>query len=104
VFYLSGAINALLLLIARPQLLLLTRPKVNGQPETQHAPQSHGVNGQPEMELTPRRTGNTANEAVSDTPHNPEPTATAILDAGSSNNTAITRISSQVSRLDVREC
>ena len=110
-FYLSGAINALLLLVARPQLLLLTRPKVDGQherqptpqshevdgqPERQPAPQRHEVNGQPEMELTPR-TSNAANAAVSDTPHSPEPTATALLDAGSSNNTAITRVSSQVS-------
>jgi hypothetical protein len=97
VFYLSGAVNALLLLIARPQLLLLTRPKVDSQPEIQPAPQSYEVNGQPEMKLTPRRTGNTANAAVSDIPHNTEPTATAILDAGSSNNTALTRVSSQVS-------
>lgn len=37
-FYLSGAINALLLLVFRPRLLLLTRPEVSGQSDIELAP------------------------------------------------------------------
>ena len=93
-FYLSGAVNALLLLIVRSQLLLLTRPRVDDQPEferQQPAPQIHEVNGWPDMGLPPRRsTGDAANAAVPDIPlaHSPEPAAAALLEAGSSNNTA----------------
>jgi hypothetical protein len=91
VFYLSGAINVLLLLIARSQLLLLTRPKVDDQPEKPATPQSHEVNGQPEIELT-QLNGNAAHAAVSDNEHGPGPMVTgltALPEAGSSNSTPL---------------
>jgi hypothetical protein len=73
-FYLSGTINSLLLVIARPQLLLLTRPK-------------------PERPLA-RSTGTTA---VSDKERSPEAVVMMSVDVGSSNITALKRVNSEVS-------
>ena len=78
-FYLSGTINSLLLRIARPELLLLTRRKVGGQPERQLDPRS------------------TSNAVVSDMEPSPEPTVMVLVDGDSSNTLAVARVSSKVS-------
>jgi hypothetical protein len=73
-FYLSGAINSFLLVIARPQLLLLTRPKS-------------------ERPLA-RSTGTTV---VSNKERSPEAVVTVSVDVGSSNITALKRANTEVS-------
>ena len=73
-FYLSGAINSFLLVIARPQLLLLTRPKVDDQPE---------------RPLTPHSTGDTT---VSD-----KERTMVSLDVGPSKTNALKRVNSEIS-------
>jgi hypothetical protein len=78
-FYLSGAINSFLLVIARPQLLLLTRPKVDGQPE---------------RPLTPQTTGSTT---VSDKERNLGSIAMVSLDVGPSKTNALKRVNSEIS-------
>jgi len=88
VFYLSGAVNALLILIAKPHLLLLTRHRVDDQPERQTVTQSREnrgvVDGQDAMEL-PQIIGN-----ATITEHSPEPTAMELVDGGSSNSSQAT--------------
>ncbi|KAF8502191.1 hypothetical protein F5888DRAFT_1918898 [Russula emetica] len=66
-FYLSGAINVLLFLIIRPELLLFRRPEELAEPEIELAPQGTGP------------------AIVSDTEkfqHSPEPTSAALGDGG----------------------
>jgi hypothetical protein len=81
-FNLSGAINVLLLLIVRPQLLLLTRPPLEEL-------------GLPEIELAPRSTGDAV---LSDAYHrSPEPTAAALVPSASPHSVVLTRVSSRPS-------
>jgi hypothetical protein len=75
VFNLSGAIDVLLFLIVRPQLLLFPRPEKLAEPDIQLAP--HGTNSEYFSE------------------HNSEPTSAALLvDEGSRNSAAETLVSS----------
>ncbi len=77
--YLSGAINVLLLLIIRPELLLFPRPTELGGEEIELAPQG------------------TDPAILSDTvifQHTPEPTSTALGDKGSKDSA--TRISDDI--------
>ena len=84
-FYLSGTTNALLLRIARPKLLLLTRPNLDDQPGTELAPQSPVGVPVPDAEHSLKQTGLKA-------------TATVTADGGSSSNsTALSRFDSKVS-------
>jgi hypothetical protein len=67
VFYLSGAINVLLFLIIRPELLLFPRPEELAEPEIELAPQGTGL------------------AIISDTGkfhHSPEPTSATLGDEG----------------------
>jgi hypothetical protein len=79
VYHLSGVFDSLLLVIARPQLLLLTRPKVDDQLERHLAPQSND------------------HAIVSDKEHSPEPAAEVPIDGRLSNSTPVTRVISKVS-------
>jgi hypothetical protein len=73
-FNLSGAINVLLFLIARPQLLLFPRPEKLGGPEIELGPHGNGAQ---------------------------EPTTTSLADGSSRHSTALNRISSNKSDYDV---
>ena len=85
VFYLSGAINALLIVIAKPHLLLLTRHEVDDQPERQNVIQGCENRGEADgqdvikLQIIP--------DAII-TEHSPEPSAIELMDGGSSNSTA----------------
>jgi hypothetical protein len=81
-FNLSGAINVLLFLIVRPQLLLFPRP----DPE--------GFLAEPEIELAPQGTTNPAIFSdIAKFQHSPEPTSAALLvDEGSRNGAAQSRV------------
>jgi hypothetical protein len=69
-FYLSGVINVLLLLIVRPRLLLFPRPnELDGQ-ERQLAPRGH-------------RTGPAIVSDTEKSQHSPEPTSAGLGDEGS---------------------
>ncbi len=81
-FNLSGAINVLLFLIIRPQLLLFPRPD------------SDGFFAEPEIELAPQVTGSAIFSDIAKFQHSPEPTSAALLvDEGSRNSAAQSRVS-----------
>jgi hypothetical protein len=67
-FHLSGAINVLLFLIIRPELLLFPRPKELDQQEMQLKPQ------------TQRDTGPATVSDVAYLQHSPEPTSATLVD------------------------
>jgi hypothetical protein len=74
IFYLSGAINVVLFLITRPQLLLFPRPKeIDGQ----------------EMELTQEYTGPAIFSDKETFQRSPEPTSAALGDGSSVNSRPI---------------
>jgi hypothetical protein len=79
-FYLSGAINVLLFLIIRPELLLFPRP-----PE--------GL-AEPEIELAPQGTGPAILSDAAKFQDSSELTSMELRDAGFRNNAAESRISS----------
>jgi len=80
-FNLSGAINVLLFLIIRPQLLLFPRPEVLVEPD---------------MELAPHGTSSAIFSDVAKFQNSPEPTSAALLvDEGSRNSAAHSRVSSR---------
>ena len=80
-FNLSGAINVLLFLVVRPQLLLFPRPD------------SEGFTG-PEIELAPQGTSSAIFSDIAKFQHSPEPTSAALLvDEGSRNSAAQSRVS-----------
>jgi len=82
-FYLSGAINVLLFLIIRPQLLLFPRPKeLDGQ----------------EIQLNPQGTGPASFSDTAKFQHSPEPTSLALMvDEGSRNSATRFHASSRLS-------
>jgi hypothetical protein len=79
-FNLSGAINVLLFLIVRPRLLLFPRPEKLAEPD---------------MELAPQGTSTAIFSDIAKFQHSPEPTAAALLDEGSRNSAAQSRVSSR---------
>jgi len=81
-FNLSGAINVLLFLIIRPQLLLFPRPEKLAEPDMELAP-PQGASSAIFSDLTKFQ-------------HSPEPTSAALLvDEGSRNSAAQSRVSSR---------
>jgi hypothetical protein len=68
-FHLSGAINVLLFLITRPELLLFPRPEELGGQEIQLTP-------------APQGTGPASFSSTSKFQHSPEPTSVALGDEG----------------------
>jgi hypothetical protein len=78
-FYLSGAINVLLFLMARPHLLLFPRPEELPGPD---------------MELALQGTGSAIFSDRANFQHDPEPTL-VVYDDGSRNSPALSRISSR---------
>jgi len=87
-FYLSGAINVLLFLIARPEVLLFPRP--NDFRVTDLEQESL-------REIAPQRTGP---EIISDTArfqHSPEPTSAALGDGVPRDIATPSRVSSRIS-------
>jgi len=80
-FNLSGAINVLLFLIIRPQLLLFPRPEKLAEPD---------------MELAPQGTSSAIFSDIAKFQHSPEPTsAPSVVDEGSRNSAAQSRASSR---------
>lgn len=80
-FNLSGAINVHLFLIARPRLLLFPRPEELAEPD---------------IELASQGTSSAISPDLSKFEHSPEPTSAALLvDEGSRNGTAQSRVSSR---------
>ena len=80
-FNLSGAINVLLFLVVRPQLLLFPRPEGFAEPD---------------MELAPQGTGSAIFSDVAKFQHSPEPTSAALAaDEGSIKSGAQPRVSSR---------
>jgi hypothetical protein len=80
-FNLSGAINVLLFLIARPKLLLFPRP---------------GELAEPDLELTSQGTSPAIFSDMTTFQHSPEPTSVALLvDEGSRNSGARSRANSR---------
>jgi hypothetical protein len=79
-FNLSGAINVLLFLIVRPRLLLFPRPEKLAEPD---------------MELAPQDTSTAIFSDIAKFQHSPEPTSAALLDQGSRNSAAQSRVSSR---------
>jgi hypothetical protein len=89
---LSGAINVLLLLTVRPQLLLLIRP----DPEEFS---DHEIELPPR---NPRRNGDAILPEAANYQHSPTPTTTALPDgSGSDNSAAVSRVSSRRIPVDV---
>lgn len=79
-FNLSGAINVLLFLIVRPQLLLFPRPEKLAEPDMELAP--------------PQGTSSAMFSDIAEFQHSPEPTLVALLvDEGSRNSAAQSRAS-----------
>jgi hypothetical protein len=82
-FNLSGAINVFLFLIIRPQLLLFPRPEILVEPD---------------MELAPPQAQGTSSAVFSDVAkfqHSPEPTSALLVEEGSRNSAAQSRVSSR---------
>jgi hypothetical protein len=81
-FNLSGAINVLLFLVVRPQLLLFPRPEGFAEPD---------------MELAPQGTGSAIFSDIAKFQHSPEPNSEALMvDEGSSRTSAVQpRVSSR---------
>jgi len=82
-FNLSGAINVLLFLIVRPQLLLFTRPVEFPEPE---------------IDLSPRPLGDEIFTDAAKYQHSPAPTGTALADGGSRDSPALSRVSASSRR------
>jgi hypothetical protein len=82
-FNLSGAINVLLFLIVRPQLLLFTRPVEFPEPE---------------IDLSPRPLGDEIFSDAAKYQHSPAPTGTALADGGSRDSPALSRVSASSRR------
>jgi hypothetical protein len=81
-FNLSGAINVLLFLIIRPQLLLFPRPEKLAEPDMELAP--------------PQGTSSAIFSDIAKFQHSPEATSAALLvDEGSRNSAAQSRASSR---------
>ena len=81
-FNLSGAINVLLFLIIRPQLLLFPRPEILVEPDMELAP--------------PQGTSTAIFSDIAIFQHSPEPTSAApLVDEGSRNSAAQSRVSSR---------
>jgi len=79
-FHLSGAINVLLFLIIRPELLLFPRPELLPEPE---------------MELAPQGTSPAILSDAENFQNSPEPTSVELGDKDSRNSAAVSRISSR---------
>jgi hypothetical protein len=79
-FYLSGAINALLFLTIRPGLLLFPRPEQLPEPE---------------MELAPQGTGPAIISDTAKFQYSLEPTSAALGDGGSRDNASPSDINSR---------
>jgi hypothetical protein len=79
-FYLSGAINVLLFLIIRPELLLFPRPELLPEPE---------------MRLAPQGTGLAILSNAENFQNSPEPTSMELGDKDSRNGAAVSRVSSR---------
>ncbi len=80
-FNLSGAINVLLFLIIRPQLLLFPRPEELAESD---------------MELAPQGTSSVAMFSdIAKFQHSPEPTSAVLVDEGSRNSAAQSHVSSR---------
>jgi len=80
-FNLSGAINVLLFLLVRPQLLLFPRPE--------------GL-AEPDMELVPQCTSSAILSDIAKFQHSPEPTSASLMvDEGSRNSVVQSRVSSR---------
>lgn len=80
-FNLSGAINVLLFLIVRPQLLLFPRPEKLAEPDMELAP-------------PPQGTSSAMFSDIAKFQHSPEPTSAAqLVDEGSRNSAAQSRAS-----------
>ena len=80
-FNLSGAINVLLFLVVRPQLLLFPRPEDLAEPE---------------IELAPEGPRSAMFSDIAKFQHSPEPTSAALVaDEGSRNSVAQSRVSSR---------
>jgi hypothetical protein len=80
-FNLSGAINVLLFLIVRPRLLLFPRPEKLAEPDMELAP-------------GPQGTSTAVFSEIAKFQHSPEPTSAALLDEGSRNSAAQSRVGS----------
>ncbi|KAN0105265.1 hypothetical protein V8E52_011204 [Russula decolorans] len=81
-FNLSGAINVLLFLVVRPQLLLFPRPEELAEPDMELAP--------------PQGTSSAIFSDIAKFQHSPEPTSAAlVVDEGSRNSAAQSRASSR---------
>ncbi len=79
-FYLSGAINVLLFLIIRPELLLFPRPELLPEPE---------------MELAPQGASPAILSNAEYFQNSPEPTSMELGDKDSGNSAAVSRVSSR---------
>lgn len=86
-FNLSGAINVLLFLVIRPQLLLFPRPKALVESDTEQDMELE--------ELAPQGTSSAVFTDVAQFQHSPEPTPAALLtDEGFRESSAQARFSS----------
>jgi hypothetical protein len=83
-FYLSGAINVLLFLIIRPELLLFPRPEELAEPEIELSPR-----------LTPQGTGPAIISDTEKFQQSPEPTSAALEDGGPRDSATPSPVSSR---------
>lgn len=79
-FYLSGAINVLLFLIIRPQLLLFPRPETSAEPD---------------IEIVHQGTSPTISPDIPIVQHSPEPTSVALAVGDSRNTAALSPVGSR---------
>ena len=84
-FNLSGAVNVLLFLVVRPQLLLFPRPEKFAEPEIEISP----------PQGTPQGTSPAFFFDVEKFQRSPEPISAALADEGSRNSVAPSRVSSR---------